>query len=321
MPLDRHLAFRASTVDEAIGSAEARLGVRALRAPVPATPCATHASHRALPVGELWFCAYGFPVTLRFGEGDYFRVQVPHAGAGQTRVGGVQVSLTGTAGCISAAEAEIDFAADFQQMVWRVPIAALVRKLSTLTGDAVGTPLRFDASIDLASAGGAHLRGILSCLADVADGPQGPGAALVTAELEQALATSLLVACRHNHSHLLEGPVSGAAPWQVTRAEDYIEANADNPITLDDIVAATGASARSVFRAFAQYRDYTPMEFLKRTRLRRAHRLAESGGPLTVTEIALSCGYGDLSRFSKDFLTAFGETPSTVLRRHRGGVS
>ena len=94
--------------------------------------------------------------------------------------------------------------------------------------------------------------------------------------------------------------------------------NWDKPITLEDIVTASGASARSVFRAFRQSRGYTPLQFRKHIRLLRAKQLLhDESAALSVTEVALICGFPDLSRFSKDFSRAFGVAPSTVLRKSK----
>ena len=58
-------------------------------------------------------------------------------------------------------------------------------------------------------------------------------------------------------------------PWQVRRAEQFIEANWDQPITIEAVVAATNVSARSLFSAFKAGRGYSPMDFVKRVRLGR----------------------------------------------------
>jgi hypothetical protein len=76
------------------------------------------------------------------------------------------------------------------------------------------------------------------------------------AELEQSVIVAFLCANRHDESHLLDREPMGAAPWQVRRAEEYIEAHWDQPITVDALAVATGASARSIFHFFNTSRGY-----------------------------------------------------------------
>jgi transcriptional regulator GlxA family with amidase domain len=134
------------------------------------------------------------------------------------------------------------------------------------------------------------------------------------------LLVMFLHANRHNYSHLLERQPSDIAPRQVRSAEEFIEANWNEPISLEAIAAATEVSIRSLFRNFRQSRGYSPMEFLKQVRLRRAHELLERpNGATSVTEVAFHCGFGDLSRFSKYYFQAFGERPSDTLNRGRRG--
>jgi AraC-like DNA-binding protein len=109
------------------------------------------------------------------------------------------------------------------------------------------------------------------------------------------------------------------APWQVRRVEDYIAANWDQPIGVEDLAAASGASVRSIFRTFKQCRGYSPMEFVKQVRLRRAHEMLSCGdAAISVTDAAFACGFGDLSRFSKDYRARFGALPSETLNRSKG---
>jgi transcriptional regulator GlxA family with amidase domain len=104
----------------------------------------------------------------------------------------------------------------------------------------------------------------------------------------------------------------------VCRAEAFIEANWDKPLAIEDIVTATGASARSIFRTFKDSRGYSPSIFLRQIRLRHAQRMLEAASETTtVTAVALACGFGELAGFSKDYSRAFGEPPSAVLRRSR----
>jgi transcriptional regulator GlxA family with amidase domain len=65
----------------------------------------------------------------------------------------------------------------------------------------------------------------------------------------------------HHHSHKLEGDSLGSAPWQVRRAEEYIRANWDKPVTIEALAAAANTSVRSLFHSFRQARWHSRAGF------------------------------------------------------------
>ena len=142
---------------------------------------------------------------------------------------------------------------------------------------------------------------------------------LVTAELEQAILVAFLCGNRHNYSHVLDGRSPDAAPWQVRRAEEYIEANWDQPITIEALAVVANASARSIFHSFRACRGFSPMKFVKQVRLRHAREmLSNPASGATVTRVAFACGFGNLGHLSNDYQQVFGETPSATLNRAKG---
>ncbi|MBV9205948.1 MAG: helix-turn-helix transcriptional regulator [Actinobacteria bacterium] len=106
-----------------------------------------------------------------------------------------------------------------------------------------------------------------------------------------------------------------ARPQTVRRAASFIEAHADRDITLADIAAAASVTIRAVQLAFRRHLDTTPMEYLRRVRLDRAHRqlLAADPGRETVTAIAYRWGFPSPSRFAASYRAAYGIPPSQTL--------
>lgn len=313
------LAFSAFSADDLYESVSS-----VLRAEVVAfqrhQPLRGQVHRLAMPRSELWRCDYGVPVSLAFADADYIRLQIPERGAGQTRASGRTSTIAGQQACISPADATIDFGEDFRQLVWRIPTELLTRKLSLLIGRPVGEALRFGQDFDIGTRSAKPLLGLLRTLLDCPP-PEERGVVWQQTEIEEAMLTALLMSAEHNYRPMLDDPVASAAPWQVARVEAYIEANWHKPIGLEDLVAESGASARSIFRTFKRYRGYTPMEFLKRRRLEQAKALlADPACGKSVTEIAFDCGFADLSRFSKDFTAAYGIQPSAVRRRAKGAL-
>ena len=160
-----------------------------------------------------------------------------------------------------------------------------------------------------------HLRRIVHFTVRELDivGPSAPRSVL--SELEQTLMVYFLIANRHNYSHLLYGDPVAPAPWQVRRAEEFIEANWNQPITIEALASVTGASVRSIFKAFRESRGYSPMTFLKKIRLERARDMLRTGDAQTsVTGVALACGFHNLGHFARDYRDCFGELPSETLK-------
>jgi AraC-like DNA-binding protein len=120
----------------------------------------------------------------------------------------------------------------------------------------------------------------------------------------------------NNLSTQLERMHAAASPYYVRRVEQYIRAHAAQDITIADMTAVAGVSARSLYYGFERYLGTSPMKYLKRVRLdgaRAALRKARSARE-TVTGVALGAGYGNLNRFCRDYRARFGETPSTTMR-------
>jgi len=210
----------------------------------------------------------------------------------------------------------MNFMADYEHLAMRIDPSALIRKLTAIADAPVGPSLKMEPIHDSTRPEARILRDLfLFVVAEVnaADVPPSP---LVLAEWEQALMVAYLTGNRHNYSHLLERRPTAVAPWQVRRAEEYIEANWHQPIKMEDLAAVTGTSTRSLFRTFRENRGCSPMAFAKQVRLQHARQLLRTPGKVsTVTEVALSCGFSTLGRFSRDYYRAFGELPSATLKR------
>lgn len=113
----------------------------------------------------------------------------------------------------------------------------------------------------------------------------------------------------------------GSAPTQterLTALTAWIEAHLNQPIGLTDLERQAGCSRRSLQYQFRRRFQCTPMQWLRRRRLERALellRLPAQGQ--TVWQVAQSCGYSNLSAFSRDFRNWHGQRASDVLAWHR----
>ena len=90
-----------------------------------------------------------------------------------------------------------------------------------------------------------------------------------------------------------------------------MEANIENPLSAQEIADIAAMSVRQTERLFARHLKTTPMNFYMQMRLEKAHKLLLQT-ELSVTEIAIACGYKSTSHFTKNFRAAYGVTPKRM---------
>lgn len=143
-------------------------------------------------------------------------------------------------------------------------------------------------------------------------------AKLIVRNIEESVLLHLLLEHRHTFSEALRQDKPEVVPRHVKRAEDYMRANASEVITLETLAQAAGCSIRSLNQGFQQFRDTTPMRFLRQLRLEGAHaELSRESTASGITEIALRWGFGHLGRFSSEYRRHFGELPSATARSRK----
>jgi AraC-like DNA-binding protein len=98
-------------------------------------------------------------------------------------------------------------------------------------------------------------------------------------------------------------------------AIEFMRDNYAKDIRLSDIAAVSDISAKYFCRFFKKMTDKTPIEYLVDYRIERASKMLISGN-MPVTEIALSCGFNDLSYFIKTFKRYKGVSPLKFRADH-----
>lgn len=106
---------------------------------------------------------------------------------------------------------------------------------------------------------------------------------------------------------------SGAMPdggsELIRAAATLMKQNPDDPLSAPEIARQLGVSTRHLRRQFRELLGTTTIRYYLRMRLVRAHNLLEQT-ELSVTEVALACGFGSLEHFSRAYRTMFGCAPS-----------
>jgi AraC family transcriptional regulator len=100
---------------------------------------------------------------------------------------------------------------------------------------------------------------------------------------------------------------------RVTRVLRSIEAAPEISHELSEMAAMARLSPYHFLRCFDELTGTTPRQFLLRMRLRRAAiRLKEES--TKVLDVALDCGFRDVSNFNRAFRREFGESPRSYRR-------
>ena len=264
----------------------------------------------------LMYGNFGSAISASFGEMQFYVQGITVNGTGEQFTNGKATSAD-VGGLLSPRTSlRLNFGAGFELFALSIEADALARKLGAMIGSPPSKPIMFEVDPEFSHPAALRLRRLIEFLVGklTSDRPDMPVVTLV--EIEQALMTWFLVGNRHNYSHLLESRSRSAAPWQVKRAEEYIEASWDQPLTIEVLAAVTGASARSLFHAFKLSRGYSPMAFIRQVRLQRAWLMLNTqNSSVSVTDVAYACGFSNLGHFAGYFRAKFGETPSAVLYR------
>ena len=105
-------------------------------------------------------------------------------------------------------------------------------------------------------------------------------------------------------------------PQTLRRAITFINENAHLDIRLADIAAAIAVTPRTVQYTFRRHLGTTPLEYLRKVRLCRAHHDLQVADPAvdTVMAIAGRWQFGHPGRFSRAYKEDFGDPPSRTLR-------
>lgn len=137
---------------------------------------------------------------------------------------------------------------------------------------------------------------------------------------------ALVLAMLYRHA-ALNGPGTRRerepdADHAIKRAIDYIRTNLDQPLAIATIAQASGfgGNLHAFARAFKRRVDATPHGYVLTQRLDLARKLIESG-EASVTQVALACGFINMSHFSDAFKKRWGHAPSSLRRGYHATVA
>jgi CheY-like chemotaxis protein len=103
----------------------------------------------------------------------------------------------------------------------------------------------------------------------------------------------------------------------IERVEKVLEQDYSEPdFSTSQFANGVAMSERQLQRKLKAIMNYSPREYLRNFRLKKAMKLLESGS--SVADAAYSAGFTSLSYFAKCFKAQFGLTPSQVFEGRQG---
>lgn len=101
----------------------------------------------------------------------------------------------------------------------------------------------------------------------------------------------------HYHPNLIE-------------AASLMESNLEDPLPMEEIASLVGVSRRQIERLFKRFVGTVPTKYYLDLRLRRARSLLLETS-MSVTQVAVACGFQSGAHFSKCYRDQYGMTPTS----------
>ena len=253
---------------------------------------------------------------------DFYLLLIPLSGHSQLKCGSRAVEVGQGSAALLPAERDfrIQFSADARQMIVRVDRRKLTQCAENYLGRSLSRSPDIEPELAWSFDEMAPLRHAVGALFSLGNQTlPTPSRKMLMQSAEEFFLNSLLFLQRNDMSlALASGRLSDACPRVVRRAESYIAANLADPISISDLVKASGGSTRTLFDSFKRFRKVAPMQYVRRLRLDRAHQQLQSGNEgISVSSVAVGFGFQHLGRFATDYFRVFAEMPSETLKRAR----
>jgi AraC-like DNA-binding protein len=207
---------------------------------------------------------------------------------------------------------------DTAARVLRLPAARLAAAAEESAGiDPAG--LRFESVTPVTRAMGQHWLALMDLASNALLADDSVMAHPVLAEeLTRTVAVTALHTFPNTAMNAPYEPGPGwVPPATVRRAADFMQAHAEQPLTLNEVAAEAGVTGRALQYAFRRYYGTTPIGYLRRIRLERADaelRAATPDSGVQVGAVARKWGWASPSQFSLAYQERFGVRPSHTLK-------
>lgn len=248
---------------------------------------------------------------------QFFLIQMPLEGEAEIRCDGERVGLDPERGAIlnPAQALSMRYSKGCDQLMLRIEREALEQACSRILGRPLSRPLTF-ANPLYWQQDASWMNMLLYIVRLQRESPEGLQEPLIAHQLEQLVISTLLCVQPSNYSDALRQNDRRLAPRHVKRVEEHIEQHARDPLSPAQLAEMAGVSLRTLYAGFREFRNLSPMEYLRQIRLQKVrHDLLHDAQDKTITELAMAWGFTHMGRFSKDYRLLYGESPSETKRR------
>lgn len=249
----------------------------------------------------------------------FYLIQMPQYGTARVRCGGQTVESTPYAATILNPNEDVDMIwhANNEQLMLKID-RNLVEEAARGMGMDVGPqglvfPVRLEAHTQ--PSWQIMLRYVLDCARHSQDILRSP---LLINQLEQLTVTTLLGLHPPAQAHAISA--TRVLPRHLKKVVSHLHEQAHLPLTIAELSDIARVSSRTLQQAFREHYGMSPMQYLRQVRLDKLrHELIHSDEPYqTLADLAMRWGFAHQGRFSAEYRSRFGETPSETLMRVRG---
>lgn len=245
------------------------------------------------------------------------------SGGFRFRIGSRHTEASGNSGIVCSATHEhvIEMPVALQLLNVRVSREVVEQELSGLLNQPIDQPIVFDTQYDFRRSGTKRLNQLVRHFAEESSRPDSLilRSAQVAEQAERTLVSMLLEVQPHNYISQLNKAERSTSLKHLRRAEEFVRAALQLPITTAELARFCGVSGRTIRDSFLKHRGCSPTQFIRLLRLEAARRaLKKEDNSATVSEIAIKYNFTHFGRFSSSYQSTFGELPSQTMRSSRG---
>ncbi|MDC9594697.1 AraC family transcriptional regulator [Xenorhabdus sp. IM139775] len=272
-----------------------------------------------IPLGDISMSRLRYSASVEITPGElssFFLVQMPLSGGASIESGDQCLDSTPNMASVLSPDQHtfMRWNADNDQFMVRISRSLLERTLVGQLGHPLEQPLVFELGFEWqhCQAWRCLMPYLLECTTQVPDILQHK---LITNQIEQLISVTLLSTHQHNYSEIPANRRCSIRPRHVRRVQEYLQAHAHEPITVEQLAQIAGVSLRSLYSGFKEFLHISPMQYLRDLRMEHVRTELLAGETPSVTGVALRWGFAHMGRFSAEYKARYGETPSESLKR------